>query len=88
MATTERKEAFQIIQWLNSTKLIFLTEYSKMKKNVCTEHQNMRTIVSSPAVYHVGIMTRLMSILTRLQNQREYKTEKLHRSQQVDAHEK
>lgn len=50
-ATTERKEAFQIIQWLNSTKLIFLTEYSKMKKNICTEHQNMRTIVSSPAVY-------------------------------------
>lgn len=58
------------------------------EKNICTEHQNMRTIVSSPAVYHVGIMTRLMSILTRLQNQREYKTEKLHRSQQVDAHEK
>lgn len=48
----------------------------------------MRTIVSSPAVYHVGIMTRLKSILTRLQNQREYKTEKLHRCQQVDAHEK
>lgn len=52
----------QMKQWLNSTKLIFLTLSSKMKKNIYTQHQNMKTIVSSPSVYHVGdYVTRLLS---------------------------
>ena len=50
------EEAFQIIQWLNSTKLFFLTESSKMEKIYIHNIKKIKTIVSSPAVYHVGIM--------------------------------
>ncbi len=60
-------EASQKIQWLNSTKLFFLTQSSKMEKNIYTQHQKMKTIVSPPAVISCGDhVTLLLSMVTRL----------------------
>lgn len=50
-------DTFQIIQWLNSTKLFFSYRNLQNGKNIYTQHQKkIKTIVSSPAVYLVGIM--------------------------------
>lgn len=79
--------AFQIIQWLNSTKLTFLTESSKMEKiyiYTTSKHENISFLPG--CISRGDYVTRLLSKLTWLQNQRESKTKRLHWSQLVEVH--
>lgn len=74
-AMTGRKEVIQI-KLVKRYKAHFSYRILQKlkKKKICTEHQKMRTTVSSAVVYHVGIMRPVSCpTLKWLQNQREYK---------------